>query len=59
LWSIWRERNARLFEDVETGMVVLRKRLLNTLYLWIAPHLCHLGVSTFVDFLNLLVVPPV
>jgi hypothetical protein len=59
LWSIWRERNARLFEDVETVMVVLRKRLLNTLYLWIAPHLCHLGVSTFVDFLNLLVVPPV
>jgi hypothetical protein len=57
LWSIWRERNARLFEDVETVMVVLRKRLLNTLYLWIAPHLCHLGVSTFVDFLNLLVVP--
>jgi hypothetical protein len=31
----------------------------DTLYLWIAPHLCHLGVSTFVDFLNLLVVPPV
>jgi len=59
LWSIWRERNARLFEDVETVMVVLRKRLLNTLYLWIAPHLCHLGVSTYVDFLNLLVVPPV
>jgi hypothetical protein len=59
LWSIWRERNARLFEDVETVMVVLRKRLLNTLYLWIAPHLCHLGVSTFVEFLNLLVVPPV
>jgi hypothetical protein len=36
LWSIWRERNARLFEDVETVMVVLRKRVLNTLYLWIA-----------------------
>lgn len=49
----------QLFEDVETVMVVLRKRLLNTLYLCIAPHLCHLGVSTYVDFLNLLVVPPV
>jgi hypothetical protein len=49
----------RLFEDVEIVMVVLRKRVLNMLYLWIASHLCHLGVSTFVDFLNLLAVPPV
>jgi hypothetical protein len=57
LWSIWRERNARLFEDVETVMVVLRKRVLNTLYLWIASRLCHLGVFTFVNFLNLLAVP--
>jgi hypothetical protein len=57
--KVWRERNARLFEDVETVMVVLRKRVLNTLYLWIASRLCHLGVSTFVDFLNLLAVPPV
>jgi len=59
LWSVWWERNARLFEDVETVMVVLRKRVLNTLYLWIAPHICHLGISTFVDILNLLAVPPV
>jgi hypothetical protein len=58
LWSIWRERNARLFEDVETVMVVLRKRVLNTLFLWLASSLCHLGVFTFVDFLNLLPVPP-
>jgi hypothetical protein len=35
-------------------MVVLRKRVLNTLYLWIASCLCHLGIFTFVDFLNLL-----
>jgi hypothetical protein len=33
LWCIWRERNARLFEDVETSMVELRKRLLNMLYI--------------------------
>lgn len=38
LWCIWRERNARLFEDVETHMVELRKRLLITLYFWIASH---------------------
>jgi hypothetical protein len=54
LWRLWRERNARLFEDVETIMVVLRKRVLNTLFLWLASRLCHLGVFTFVDFLNLL-----
>jgi hypothetical protein len=58
LWCIWRERNARLFEDVETPMVELRKRLLNNLYSWIAPH-HSLSVFTFVDFLNLLSVRPV
>jgi hypothetical protein len=50
LWCIWRERNARLFEDVETPLVELRKRLLNTLYFWIAPH-HSLSIFTFVDFL--------
>jgi len=50
-------RNARLFEDVETPMVELRKRLLNTLYSWIAPYRS-LSVFTFVDFLNLFSVQP-
>jgi hypothetical protein len=36
MWCVWRERNVRNFEDVETSMVELRKRLLNTLYIWIA-----------------------
>jgi hypothetical protein len=52
LWCIWRERNARLFEDVETSMVDLRKRLLNMLYIWIVSHHC-LNDFTYVDFLNL------
>jgi hypothetical protein len=52
LWCIWRERNARLFEDVKTSIVELMKRLLNMLYIWIAPHHC-LNAFTFVDFLNL------
>jgi hypothetical protein len=51
LWCIWWERNVRLFEDVETSMVELRKRLLNMFYIWIAPHHC-LNAFTFVDFLN-------
>jgi hypothetical protein len=57
LWCIWREQNARLFKDVETSMVKLRKRLLNTLYIWIAPH-HSLSVFTYVDFLNLFSVRP-
>jgi hypothetical protein len=57
LWCIWRERNARLFEDVETSMVELRKRLIDTLYFWIAPH-HSLSVFTYVDFLNLFSVRP-
>jgi hypothetical protein len=57
LWCIWRERNARLFEDVETSMVELRKRLIDTLYFWISPH-HSLSVFTYVDFLNLFSVRP-
>jgi len=57
LWCIWRERNARLFEDVETSMVELRKRLLNTLYIWIeSSH--NLNVFPYVDFLKLFYVRP-
>jgi len=52
LWCIWREQNARLFEDVETSMIELQKRLLNMLYLWIASHHC-LNGFTYVEFLNL------
>jgi hypothetical protein len=52
LWCIWRKRNVRFFEDVETSMVELQKHLLNMLYIWIAPHHC-LNAFTFVDFLNL------
>jgi hypothetical protein len=49
--------DARLFEDVKTFMVELRKRLLNTLYFWIAPH-HSLSSFTYVEFLNLFSVRP-
>jgi hypothetical protein len=52
-----RERNARLFEDVETSMVELWKRLLNTLYIWIASD-HSLNVFIYVDFLKLFSVRP-
>jgi hypothetical protein len=54
---VYLERNARLFEDVKTSMVELRKRLLNTLYIWIASH-HSLNVFTYVDFLKVLSVRP-
>jgi len=59
LWCIWRERNARLFEDVEISMVELRKCLLNMLYIWIASHHFCLNDFTYVDFLNLFFVHPI
>jgi hypothetical protein len=58
LWCIWWERNARLFEDVETSMVKLRKRLLNMLYIWIASH-HYLNNFTYVNFLNLFSSSPI
>jgi len=42
----------RHFEDIETLMVELRKRLLNMLYIWIASH-HSLNVFTYAGFLNL------
>lgn len=42
----------RHFKDVETLIVELRKRLLNTLYMRIASHYS-LNVFTYADFLNL------
>jgi hypothetical protein len=52
MWCIFREWNARHFEDVETSIMELRKRLLNMLYIWIASR-HSLNVFTYVDFLNL------
>jgi hypothetical protein len=57
LLCILRERNARIFEDIETFMVELKKRLLNTLYIWITSH-HSLNVFTYVDFLKLFSVRP-
>lgn len=52
MWCFWQEWNARHFEDVETSMLELQKRLLNTLYIWKATH-HSLSVITYAYFLNL------
>jgi len=38
MWGFWRERNARLFEDVELPVVDLCRNVLNMLYVWVSGH---------------------
>jgi hypothetical protein len=49
---LWRERNARNFEDCEHGIIKLKKRVLQTLFSWRV--LWHSSqVSMFAEFLVL------
>jgi hypothetical protein len=38
IWCIWRERNARLFEDNECSVDGARKNMISMLYLWVMAH---------------------
>jgi hypothetical protein len=49
LWGLWRERNSRLFEDVEVTVRALCRNVLNMLYLWVSAH--SPGRMSFADFL--------
>jgi hypothetical protein len=50
MWCIWRERNARSFDDRENGLLDLKKLVLQTLYSWrVAWHTSI--VSTFFGFM--------
>jgi hypothetical protein len=52
MWCLWRERNARNFEDCEHEIMELKKRVLQTLFSWRV--LWHSSqVSTFAEFLDL------
>jgi hypothetical protein len=35
IWCLWRERNARLFEDCESAMVDIKLLFFQTLYSWV------------------------
>jgi hypothetical protein len=50
-WMIWRERNNRCFEDLESAMEEILASLLYSLYLWTASHLSPLYLS-YVNFLS-------
>jgi len=49
LWGLWRDRNFRLFEDVEVKVGALCRNVLNMLYLWVSAH--SLGSMPYADFL--------
>jgi hypothetical protein len=51
MWGLWRERNARHFEDVEMPVLELRQKVLNTLFVWISAHHSPNRV-TFAKFLS-------
>jgi len=49
LWGLWRERNSRLFDDVEVQVGALCRNVLNMLYIWVSAH--SLGSMPYADFL--------
>jgi hypothetical protein len=51
MWCIWRERNARCFEDSERSFEEILHYFLSTLYTWTAGWLAPLVIS-FPDFLS-------
>ena len=38
IWCIWRERNARLFEDKECSVDGVRKNMISMLHMWAMAH---------------------
>jgi hypothetical protein len=50
-WSIWRERNNRCFEDLESSLEEILASLLYSLYSWIAAYLSPLSLS-YAGFLS-------
>jgi hypothetical protein len=50
-WTLWRERNNRCFEDVESSMEVIIASFLYSLYLWTAAYLSPSSIC-YADFLS-------
>jgi len=49
-WCLWRERNNRSFEDLESTLKEILSSFYHTLYFWTSVNVHHLSF-TFVDFL--------
>jgi hypothetical protein len=50
-WCLWRERNKRSFEDLESTLEEILSSFYLTLYFWTTAYVQPLSF-TFVDFLN-------
>jgi hypothetical protein len=51
MWCVWKERNARYFEDCETNLINLKKLVIQTLFLW-RVRLQSMTDSSYSDFLD-------
>jgi hypothetical protein len=51
-WCIWRERNARTFEDKECSVDGMRKEMISMLHSWALAHY-RSEVLTIEEFLNM------
>jgi hypothetical protein len=49
-WCVWKERNLRCFEDLESSMEDILISFLHALYIWTMAFLSTLSIS-FADFL--------
>jgi hypothetical protein len=52
IWCIWRERNARLFEDNECSVDGARKNTISMLHLWVMAH-HRVEIPNIEEFLNM------
>jgi len=51
MWCVWRERNARFFENCETSLINLKKLVIQTLFLW-RVRLQSMSECSYSDFLD-------
>ena len=51
MWTIWKERNYRVFEDVERSTMVVKQAFLKSLYKWMVLFSSH-SFSSILDLID-------
>jgi hypothetical protein len=51
MWCVWRERNARCFEDCETALLNLKRKMLHMLFMW-RDRIKLMHECSYLDFLD-------
>jgi hypothetical protein len=54
MWSIWRVRNCRIFEDSETNMLFLKSFFLRSLLGWVLVNVPNFVSTNLVDLISFL-----